>query len=121
MHRRDDLRGSAFERRAESYLLEHGLELVARNHRCRDGEIDLVMRDRAQLVFVEVRYRRHLRFGGARESITRRKQQRIITAAQDFLALHHDLADLPCRFDVVAMHGSLDAPDCDWISAAFSA
>ena len=61
--------GEAKERLARSYLEHHGLTHLAHNVRCRHGEIDLVMRDADTLVFVEVRYRRSERFGGARASI----------------------------------------------------
>ncbi len=73
------------------------------------------------LVFVEVRYRHSTRFGSAAESVDLRKQQRIICAAQDFLMLHERFANYPCRFDVLALGGSPDAPACDWIAGAFSA
>lgn len=73
------------------------------------------------LVFVEVRYRRDSRHGSAAESITIHKQRRIIGAAQDFLMRHQDFADHPCRFDVVALHGDVNALGCDWIAGAFSA
>lgn len=114
-------RGARYERLAECYLREHGLQLVTRNHRCRGGEIDLIMRDGATLVFVEVRYRRASRFGDALASIDARKQARIVTAAQDFLVTHPGYANSPCRFDVIALGGSMRAPSCDWIAGAFSA
>jgi len=91
------------------------LRLVTRNWRCRGGEIDLVMRDGATLVFVEVRARRGMAFGGAADSITSAKQARVILAARHFLAAQG--LDLPCRFDAVLVQdGSLR-----WIQGAFGA
>ncbi len=78
------------------------MRFVARNVVCRGGEIDLVMRaPDGTLVFVEVRARAHGNYGGAAASVVWRKQQRILRAAQHFLA-SHDGALPACRFDVIA-------------------
>ena len=114
-------RGQQFEHRAEEFLHQRGLRTIARNHRCRGGELDLVMHAGATLVFVEVRYRRAARFGSAAETIDPRKQARIVRAAMHFLTVHHEFANYPCRFDVIAMYGDAHAPTCDWIAGAFSA
>lgn len=113
--RRD--RGDQAERTARRHLEQHGLRCLATNHRCRWGEIDLVMRDGDTLVFVEVRYRGSERFGGATASIDRGKRQRLCRAAADYLAR---LRGRPpaVRFDIVAL-----APGqrIEWISDAFEA
>jgi putative endonuclease len=88
---------------ALAHLTLHGLTLVARNFLCKGGEIDLIMRDGAHLVFVEVRRRADARHGGAAASITARKQQRMVRAAQVYLLRCATLP--PCRFDVVAIDG----------------
>jgi len=106
--------GSAKEETARRYLEAQGLWLETRNYRCRQGEIDLIMRDGDCLVFVEVRYRRNARFGGAVESITGTKQRRIIAAAQHYLQRHPTRLD--CRFDVLAMTGG---DDVQWLKNAF--
>jgi putative endonuclease len=110
--------GEMAERLAEQYLGDAGLELVARNFRCRMGEIDLIMREGSALVFVEVRLRQRPDFGGAAASIQSRKQQRLIRAA------HHYLATLPstpaCRFDVV-LFDALESARIEWIRNAFEA
>lgn len=107
--------GDAKERLAEDYLKRRHLQPIARNHRCRFGEIDLVMRDGATLVFVEVRYRRSERFGTPAETVDRRKQQRLMAAASHYLQAHPTM--LPCRFDVVAVSGE---DRIEWIKNAFS-
>ncbi|HNQ05049.1 MAG TPA: YraN family protein [Thiobacillaceae bacterium] len=108
-------KGQAAEQAAADFLAARGLRLVTRNWRCRGGEIDLVMRDGATLVFVEVRARRGMAFGGAADSITSAKQARVILAARHFLAAQG--LDLPCRFDAVLVQdGSLR-----WIQGAFGA
>jgi len=108
--------GGAAEEAAASFLAHRGLELVARNYRTRMGEIDLVARDGATLVFVEVRMRAASggRFGGAASSVDFRKRSRIEAAARHFLArLAHEP---PCRFDVVTLDGE---GAIEWHRAAF--
>jgi putative endonuclease len=113
--------GENAERVAETYLVDQGLILVARNYRCRFGEIDLVMQERDVTVFVEVRLRRTRNgndFGGPAASITAAKQARIIAAAQHYLA---GMKRLPlCRFDAVLLNG-LKAGDVEWLPNAFEA
>jgi putative endonuclease len=104
------------ERLAGDYLVRQGLRPVARNHRCRFGEIDIVMRDGDTLVFVEVRYRASPRFGTPAETVDARKQRRLTAAAADYLRCHPSV--LPCRFDVVAI-GAQD--QIEWLKDAFSA
>lgn len=107
--------GDQAEDRALAYLQQQGLTLVERNFRCKGGEIDLVMQDRAALVFVEVRARSSASHGGALASITPAKQRRLIVAAQHFLQRH---AQVPaCRFDVVAIEGER----LEWLRHAIEA
>ena len=114
-------RGAAVESAARAHLVRAGLEPVAANAGYRVGELDLVMRDGATLVFVEVRFRADARFGGGAQSITASKRRKLVQAAGAFLALHPRWADAPCRFDVVDASGSIDAPRLDWIRDAFRA
>jgi putative endonuclease len=109
--------GAAAEDLALRYLEARGLTLVARNFRCRVGELDLIMRDAGYLVFVEVRSRRHSRYGTPAESVTRTKQQRLLRAAAFYLQRWR--LDLPCRFDVVAILQTEDDPRMEWIRDAF--
>ncbi len=97
------------------------MRVVARNYRCRAGEIDLVMSDRGALVFVEVRYRRDARFGTALETITPRKRARLVRAASHFLQSHPRLQDSPCRFDSIGIDGEGEAATIQWIRDAFAA
>lgn len=111
--------GQAWEDLACEHLRAAGLELLARNFRTRFGELDLVMRDAGVLVFVEVRYRARSDYGGAAASVDQRKRGRLSTAGAQFRQQHPALADLPCRFDVVAITGPRDAARIDWHRAAF--
>lgn len=114
-------RGRGYEAAAERYLHARGLTTVARNFRLRGGEIDLVMRDRDTLIFVEVRYRAHGALVSPLETITPAKQQRIVRTAAAFLQARPALASLPCRFDALALEGRGDGLRVDWIRGAFSA
>lgn len=107
--------GAAAEALAAAYLAQRGLAILERNYRCRGGEIDLVARDGATLVFVEVRYRRSRAFGGAAASVDARKQARILLAARHYLA---GRGDVPCRCDVVALD-ALAPASIEWIRDAF--
>jgi putative endonuclease len=111
------LAGSAAEDLAARYLERQGLAIVDRNWRCRAGEIDLVARDGATLVFVEVRLRTSAAFGGAAASVDVHKQRRILQAARLYLA---GRADTPCRCDVVVLD-RLDPAGIEWIRDAFQA
>ncbi|SCK14127.1 YraN family protein [Vogesella sp. LIG4] len=102
--------GSAFEQQAARFLQQQGLKLVCSNWHCRFGEIDLIMRDGASLVFVEVRARRSASFGGAAASIGAAKRQKLTAAANLYLSQQH--IDAPCRFDAVLFNG--DAP-VEWL------
>lgn len=108
--------GDDKERLARSYLERRGLSLLARNYRCRRGEIDLVMRECDTLVFVEVRFRASNRFGTPAETVDLRKQRRLAAAAAHYL--QHHPSPLPCRFDVLAVSGG---DRIDWIRDAFQA
>lgn len=111
--------GRLAEDLAARYLVKQGLSVLARNFRCRGGEIDLVCRDGKTLVFVEVRLRRNAHYGGAGASIDPAKQRRIILAARHFLAAHK-AADGDCRFDCV-LFSALAEHHVEWIRDAFSA
>ena len=108
------------ELEAERYLRALGYRLVARNVRYRVGELDLVMVDGADLVFVEVRTRRSCRAGiKAQDTVTVSKQRRLLLAARCFLA-DPRYERWPARFDVVG----IDAETLDvtaHIRAAFEA
>lgn len=108
------LLGQSAEAHAEAFLKTQGLTLLARNWRCRFGEIDLVMQDGTTTVFVEVRLRSRSDFGGAAASVTPAKQKKLLAAARQYLSTLKTLP--PCRFDVVALTGS--AP-LEWIRNAF--
>lgn len=117
--------GNAQESKAARYLVSQGLRLLCRNFSSRHGEIDLIMADSNTLVFVEVRYRRSEKFGGAINSVTAAKQKKIRLTAAYYLQSHPRLQTSNCRFDVIGLtHVPRAAADTaelrfDWIKNAF--
>lgn len=98
---KDEL-GRRGERRAFWYYLLRGYRVVARNVRFDIGEIDLVVRRRRLLVFVEVKSRQQDLAGAPHESVTGEKRRRLIRLAERF-ALKHRLDDCEIRFDVLSL------------------
>ena len=109
-------RGAEAENLAAAYLQQAGLTLVARNYRCRFGEIDVVAREGKTLVFVEVRMRTSNAFGGAAASITAAKRDKLLRAARHYLS---GCARTPaCRFDALLINGTGNAPE--WLKNVFA-
>jgi putative endonuclease len=111
-----NLDGQRAEALCAELLQKAGLRILARNWRCRLGEIDLVAEEAGTLVFAEVRLRRDARFGGAAESITAAKRARLVAAARLYLA---GRAAATCRFDVLLLD-SLAPMRVQWIRNAFT-
>ena len=109
--------GLEAEKLAATFLINHGLKMVAQNYHCRFGEIDLIMMDAKTLVFVEVRLRTNQQYGNAGASITAQKKQKLILTAQHHLQTH---GESQCRFDAILMH-SVDVKSIEWVRNAFDA
>jgi putative endonuclease len=113
-------RGRAAEDAAAAWLAGQGYRVLARNHRTRRGEVDLVCRDGEALCFVEVRSRTRLDYGSPAASVTSAKARRVVAAATDW-ALHHGGLAQDIRFDVVAVDLSGPVPRCELFRNAFDA
>jgi len=101
--------------------LEHrGYAIAARRWRGRAGEIDIVARDGATLVFVEVKTRSGSAFGAAAEAVSGRKRLRIARLAKAYITRHR-LEQCPCRFDVVAIDLDAEEPAVHVFQNAFDA
>jgi putative endonuclease len=110
--------GARGEDRAADWYRAAGYEVIARNWRCAEGELDLVVAQPGYLVFCEVKTRTSDRFGVPAEAVTGAKQRRLRTLAARFLAEHPPAVSSAARgirFDVVAVSGST----VDVIEAAF--
>jgi putative endonuclease len=90
------------EEQAAGYLERHGYEVLARNYRCPEGEVDIIARQGETIVFVEVRARRGTRLGTPEESLTPRKARRLITTALTYLA-ERALEAAPWRIDLIGL------------------
>lgn len=114
--------GRLGEAAARVHLERRGVRIIAANFTCPAGEIDLVGRKRGTLIFVEVKTRKSAAFGPPHLAVHQRKQRQIVRAAEWYLA-EQRLADVACRFDVVAVTFSEDegAPRIDWVQDAFPA
>lgn len=111
--------GDYHEKQALAYLKKRGLTLVQQNFYSRFGEIDLIMLDAKQLVFIEVKARSQSHFAEAAEAVTTSKQQKIIRTALYFLQTHPQYQQHHCRFDVIAI--TLDPKaKIQWLQNAFT-
>ncbi len=110
--------GLAAEQRACTFLEQQGLRLLARNVRYRHGELDLVMQDGVEVVFVEVRYRRNTQHGTSAETITGLKQRRLLYCARLYLQQQQLLTRQAYRFDVITLERTLAR--CIWYKNAMS-
>lgn len=121
--------GSAAEAAAAAFLEARAFTILARNYRCRSGELDIVAESpEGVIVIAEVRLRASQRYGGGAASVGWRKQQRIQRATCHLLARHPALAQRALRFDVLDMAprscgGTQDASGylIDWLRGAFEA
>ena len=114
--------GKCAEDLAAAYLAAQGLELLARNVRCRAGEIDLVCRDGVVLVLIEVRQRARLDYGGALASVAASKRRKLVRAARFLLHIRPAWRRSIVRFDVVGVQGNpCGIHEIAWIKDAFRA
>src|ERR1700690_1098275 len=122
MHNVRIQRGAAAEELAAQYLKVRGLKVLARNLRCKSGELDLVCLDGGVLAIVEVRLRECAQFGGALGSVTWTKRRKIIRATRYFLQRRVEWRDYSMRFDVLAVQGLPDGVHrIVWVKDAFRA
>jgi putative endonuclease len=91
--------GTRGEEYAYQYLLKHGFEPITRNFSTRFGEIDLIMKDKDILVFIEVKTKKGVDFGTPEEMFTQNKLRRVHNMAMVYLRG----IEVPCRIDMVAI------------------
>jgi putative endonuclease len=87
---------------AAKHLAENGYAILARNWRKGHGEIDIIAKYDETFVFVEVRVRRSDAFGSPEETLTRRKQKKLVETAQAYLD-ENEIDDADWRIDFVAL------------------
>lgn len=97
--------GANYEAKAAEYLKQKGYQILDRNYRTRQGEIDIVARNEKYLVFIEVKYRTRHAQGTPEEAVDSRKQKRISGAALYYMYQQHYPLETPVRFDVISITG----------------
>jgi putative endonuclease len=112
--------GALGEEAAAELLRKAGYRIVARNHRCSRGEVDVIAEKGDLLVFVEVRTRATAAFGGPEETVGTRKQRRVVAAARDYLAQRRG-PPKAARFDVIAVVDGPGGPALTHFENAFDA
>lgn len=80
-----------------------GYKIIERNYRCRQGEIDIIAKDKNELVFIEVKTRSNLCFGRPREAVDNYKQNHIYKTAKYYLH-NNKLENSYVRFDVIEIY-----------------
>jgi putative endonuclease len=115
-----NLSGSYYEQLAERFLVRKGLKLLCRNYQCRHGEIDLIMRNKNTLIFIEVRFRVNTGYGSPLQTVGLAKQRKIWNTAKLFLCEKGLYDKVHCRFDVIGIDISEGKPRCLWVVNAFS-
>lgn len=114
--------GQRAEQIAEHWVTSQGYRIVARNYRCKMGELDLVAAHNDLLLVIEVKYRRNPSHGCAAEQVSSAKMKRIINATRHLLINQPKYQNFSIRFDVIALDGDLDEEyRQQWIEAAFEA
>ena len=106
------------EEAAAHYLVSRGITILERNFHIRQAEIDIIARDGDVLVFVEVKTGRTTSFGQPETWVDQKKQRKIALAAQAYLQIH-DIQDVDCRFDVIAIQLKQDGTHIRHIKDAF--
>ena len=86
---------------------KNGYEILERNYRCRQGEIDIIAKEKQEIVFVEVKTRSNLCFGKPREAVDEGKQNHIYKTAKYYL-YKHKLENSYVRFDVIEIYLKID-------------
>ena len=113
-------RGRDAETATGAWLEAQGFRVLARNHRTKAGEVDLICQEGDTLCFVEVRSRASEEHGTPAETITRDKARKVARAAEDW-TLRNGAEERPIRFDVVAVTLTDGRPSYELIRAAFDA
>jgi putative endonuclease len=107
--------GKAYEQAAASFLEKQGFQILERNFRCRQGEVDIIGIHENCLVFVEVKYRKNDRAGVPEEAVGVWKQLKICRTSDYFRMCRRKYEKLQVRYDVVAIQGE----EIRWYQNAF--
>jgi len=110
--------GRQGETLAAEYLQQQGYEILQRNYRWAHGEIDIIASKHDTLIFVEVKAAQQAEFGSPASWVDERKQKQIGKAAQHYL-FEHEIQNVDCRFDVIALTAVRGEWQIEHIESAF--
>ena len=88
---------------ATRYLEQIGYEIIQRNFECKIGEIDIIAKDKEEIVFVEVKTRASALYGQPKDAVDRTKKKHIYKSAEFYIYISH-LENYPVRIDVVEVY-----------------
>jgi putative endonuclease len=111
--------GKRSERLAAEFLKRTGYRILETNYRSPVGEIDIIAREKATIVFVEVKARSSNRFGSPKGAVTPAKQRKISMTALDYLKRSGQVG-ASARFDVVAIDTAAGKTDIEVVKNAFA-
>jgi len=110
--------GNQAETLACEYLQGNGYKVIQRNYKDRFCEIDIVASNKTTIIFVEVKYRSRVDYGGAASSITSNKAQRMTHSAEYWLATHEGYEKIQPRIDVMTIVGEISNPTIEHFESA---
>ncbi|GAD88209.1 hypothetical protein VHA01S_003_02850 [Vibrio halioticoli NBRC 102217] len=109
--------GHQYEAKAQRYLAKQGLTFIEKNFHAKCGEIDLIMQDKQEFVFVEVKYRKQQYYGSGVDAVSHSKQSKLKKTAMLWLIKNNlSPSDTYFRFDVISL--SSDPEKVEWIQNA---
>lgn len=106
--------GTFYEEAVAAYLTDHNIKILAKNYRCKFGEIDLIGKEGDCIIFFEVKYRKNDSFGNPLMAVTDKKQKTICKCATLYCLKHQEISQI--RYDVIGILGS----EITWIKNAFA-
>ena len=109
--------GEIGERLATKFLEQKGFVIIDRNYRTRFGEIDIIAKDKKELIFVEVKAKNTSRFGKPYEMVTKRKKRKLRMTAKSYLQDSRiDSGNTPWRIDVISI--DYETGKIEWLKNA---
>ena len=111
--------GTVLEDVATDHVCDNGASIIERNFRCRSGEIDIIARDGKYLCFIEVKYRKSVKYGSPETAVDYSKRKKISKASLVYLKCKNLSENTPIRYDVVAIYGDEGEYKIKWIKDAF--
>lgn len=95
--------GKKGEDLATQYLINNNYEIIERNFESRQGEIDIIAKDKNEIVFIEVKARTNQMYGKPKEAVDTKKKKHIYKTAEYYVFIHQ-LENAPIRFDVIEVY-----------------